>query len=121
MAGIKIGLDGIGEEINGTHGLNPYPRMGEKKFGFIADRCHMNCFCYLSVWIHYASKLITRFSLPYKEAAGLVIGMYCNNNALCFVLVARDLLEGVDMITGISSLNFGLMIWIRMGEKKTEI
>jgi hypothetical protein len=65
--------------------------------------------------------LITRFSLPYEEAVGLVIGMYCNNNALCFVLVARDLLEGVDMITGILSLNFGLRIRIRMGEKKKEI
>jgi hypothetical protein len=52
---------------------------------------------------------------------GLVIGMYCENNPLCFVLVARDLIGGADTITGVSSFNFGLMVWIKMGEKKGEI
>jgi hypothetical protein len=117
----RFGWTELVKMINGTHGQNPHPRLGENRFGFIADRCHMNCFRYLSVWIHFASQLITRFSLPYEEAVGLVIGMYCDNNALCFVLVAKDLLQGVDMITGISSLNFGLMIRIRMLEKRKEI
>ena len=57
----------------------------------------------------------------YKEAVGLVLGMYCDNNALFFVSVAKDLLDSVDFITGISTVNFELTIWNRMREKKLKI
>ena len=85
--------------INGTHPGHSEPRLGENEFGFITDKCHMNLFRYLSAWIHYTSLLITKFSLSYEEAVGLVIGMYCDNNPVCFVLVAKDLLDGEDTIT----------------------
>ncbi len=107
--------------INGLHPGNPEPRLGEREYGFILDKCHMNIYRYLSAWIHYASLLITKFSLSYEEAIGLVIGMYCDNNPLCFVLVAKDLLARVDAITGISSTNFGLMVRVKMDEKREEI
>jgi hypothetical protein len=66
--------------------------MGDDVFGFYAIHCHMNLFHYLSSWIHFASLLISRFSLSFEETVGLVLGMYCDNNALTFVLVAKDLL-----------------------------
>jgi hypothetical protein len=79
--------------INGCLVEIQYPQMGDKEIGFYADHCHMNCYIYLSAWIYFASKLVTRFSLSYKDTVGLVIRMYCSNSAINFVEVAKDLLK----------------------------
>jgi hypothetical protein len=102
---------------NGRFSGGLYPRVGDKELRFYADRCHMNCFRYLSAWIHYASKLIHHFSLSYEDTIGLVIGMYCDNNAIDFVSVATDLLNEDDSVTD-SSQALGLSVRQRMVEKK---
>jgi hypothetical protein len=107
--------------ISGTLSTRVYPRLGDDELGFYADKCHMNCFRYLSPWIHYSSQLISRFSLPYIEAVGLIVGMYCDNNALSFVLVAKDLLDRGDVVVTTSPINFGLMVRKLMGEKKKQL
>jgi hypothetical protein len=104
--------------INGILPENRVIRLGEAEFGYIGVKCHMNMFLYLSCWVHYASLLIGKFSLSYQEAVGLVIGMYCENNPLCFVLVAKDLLEAVDSIAKVSRVNFGLMVRVKMFKKR---
>jgi hypothetical protein len=107
--------------INGIVPTNVQTELGEAEFQYFHVKCHMNMYLYLSAWIHYASLLITKFSLSYKETVGLVIGMYCESNPICFVLVAKELLAGTDTTTGVSSTNFGLMIRLRMGERKAAI
>ena len=101
--------------------VHPHARQGETEFGFVADRCHMNCFRYLSAWIHYASQLMSYFSLSYEEAVGLVLGMYCDNNALCFVCVAKELLDGTATLPDQSTVDFGLTVRKMMAGKRSEI
>jgi len=94
--------------IGGTTQDNPHSRLGDTELGFVAVPCHMNCFHYLSAWIHFASALITRFSLSFDETVGLLLGMYCDNNPICFVLVAKELLE--EDIAKVTTTNFGLTV-----------
>jgi hypothetical protein len=96
--------------------------MGDGKLGSVADHCHMNCYRYLvSSWIYYTSKLITQFLLTYKESVGLVLGIYCDNNAICYSYVAKELLDGTNNIAMVVTLNFGLTIRKLMTKKKKEI
>jgi hypothetical protein len=90
--------------ISGWLGENPHPRMAD------ADHYHMNCYCYLSSWINFASKLINNFSLSNEVMVSLIIEMYCDNNALNFVLVAKDLLLENDSIVKESLIDFGLSV-----------
>ncbi len=70
----------------------------------------MNCYRYLSRWIHYASLLVTHFSLSYLEIVGLILGMYCEANPINFVLVAKDLLTSNDSSVKQYTVDFGLMV-----------
>jgi hypothetical protein len=100
---------------------HPHRRMGDTDLGFYVDHCHMNCYRYLSAWIHYASKIIKQFSLSYDDAVGLVIGMYCDNNAIDFVQVARDLLREDDSVVNESLSDLGFSVRQRMVVKKKQI
>jgi hypothetical protein len=104
--------------INRRFGKNPYPQLGDTDIGFYADHCHMNCYQYLSAWIHFASQLVNQFSLSYDDTVGLVIGMYCDNNTFDFVEVAQDLLKEDGSIVTESTSNLGLSVCKRMVDKK---
>jgi hypothetical protein len=107
--------------INGCYDMNLLPRIGSTDQGFYADYCHMNIFHYLSTWIHYASQLVTQFSLSYEGTVGLVVGMYVNNNAIDFVVVAKDLMEEEDSIVTVTSSELGLIVRRLMFQKKSEL
>jgi hypothetical protein len=109
------------EMINGRYDMNHHPRIGGAEQGFYVDYCHMNMYHYLSAWIHYASQLVTRFSLSYEDTVGLLVGMYVDNNAVDFVAVAKDLMEQKDATVTVTNSDIGLLIRQRMVQKKLEL
>jgi hypothetical protein len=121
LSSSRIDWEGSLLMINGGVLPEPHKRMGDTELGFCVDHCHMNCFRYLSAWIHFASKLITHFSLSFEDTVGLIIGMYCENNPITFVLVAKDLLLENDSMVNESMADFGFTVRKRMMKKKSEI
>jgi len=117
----RINWDGSVLMINGGELPEPHKRMGDTELGFQVDHCHMNSFRYLSVWIHFSSELITHFSLSFKETVGLIIGMYCENNQITFVLVAKDLLLENDSMVNETMSDIGFTVRKQMKTKKTSI
>jgi hypothetical protein len=110
LSSSRINWDASLLMINGGELLEPHKRMGDSELGFQVDHCHMNCFRYLSAWIHFTSKLITHFSLSFEDTVSLIIGMYCENNPITFVLVAKDLLLENDSMVNESMSDFGFTV-----------